>query len=108
MNLFLTESLLFNFFLLLFAGSSMSFDLAQKRIPNWLNLVGMLGGILLNAWKGTSQLSDSFFGVGVGVAILLVPFAFGWVGAGDVKLFGAVGAIFGLSWIPRLFLYASI
>ena len=108
MNLWFSESLIFNLFLVLFTGSSMGFDVAQRRIPNWLNVAGILGGILINVWKGTPQLFDSMCGLGAGLGILLIPFAFGWVGAGDVKLFGAVGFIFGLSWIPRLLLYSSV
>jgi prepilin peptidase CpaA len=108
MNLLLSENSIFSLFLVLFTGSSMTFDVAQRRIPNWLNIAGIVGGLVLNIWKGTPQLFESFLGFGLGVAILLIPFAFGWVGAGDVKLFGAVGAIFGLSWIPRLFFYSSV
>ncbi|HEY3302392.1 MAG TPA: prepilin peptidase [Candidatus Binatia bacterium] len=108
MNLLLNESLIFNFFVLLFTGSSMSFDVTQRRIPNWLNLAGIGGGMVLNLWKGAPQFFDSLLGCGAGVGILLIPFAFGWLGAGDVKFFGAVGAIFGLSWIPRLFFYSSV
>ncbi|HEY2987269.1 MAG TPA: prepilin peptidase, partial [Candidatus Binatia bacterium] len=108
MQLWLSESAIFNLFLVLFTGSSMGFDVAQRRIPNWLNLAGMLGGVLLNGWTGTPQLLNSLLGLGAGMALLLVPFAFGWLGAGDVKLFGAVGAIFGLSWIPRLCVYCTV
>jgi prepilin peptidase CpaA len=108
MVLAMNESLILSFSVVLFIGFSMGFDLAQRRIPNCLNFAGMAGGILFNIWKGTPQLFESLLGCGAGVAILLIPFAFGWVGAGDVKLFGAVGSIFGLSWIPRLFFYSSV
>ena len=108
MQVALGESSIFGCFLLVFMGSSMTFDVAQRRIPNWLNLAGIAGGVAFNVWRGTPQFLDSIWGLAAGLGVLLLPFALGWLGAGDVKLFGAVGAIFGLSWIPRLLFYSSI
>jgi prepilin peptidase CpaA len=39
---------------------------------------------------------------------LFIPFAFGWMGAGDVKLFAAVGALLGYTWLPRVFFYSCL
>jgi prepilin peptidase CpaA len=100
--------MIFNLFLLLFTALAIGFDVAQRRIPNWLNFAGMAGGVLLSAWVGTTELYGSLLGLCAGIGVLLIPFAFGWIGAGDVKLFGAIGAIFGLAWIPRLFFYSAI
>ena len=99
---------LFNLFLVLFTALAIGFDVAQRRIPNWLNFAGMAGGLLFSAWLGASELYGSLLGLAAGVGLQLVPFSFGWVGAGDVKLFGAIGAIFGLNWIPRLFVYSAL
>ena len=104
----LIHSIIFNLFLVLFTGLSIGFDVAQRRIPNWLNLVGIAGGILLSAISGGAQLYASVLGLFAGVAVFAVPFVFGWLGAGDVKFFGAIGAIFGLNWIPRLFFYSVL
>src|SRR5690349_11997476 len=99
---------MFNIFLVLFTALAISFDIAQRRIPNWLNFVGMAGGLLFSASLGASELYASLLGVAAGMGVLLIPFSLGWVGAGDVKFFGAIGAIFGLSWIPRLFVYSAL
>ena len=40
--------------------------------------------------------------------MLALPFAFGWIGAGDVKFFGVVGALLGISWLPRVFFYSAL
>ena len=43
-----------------------------------------------------------------GISALMVPFAFGWMGAGDVKFFAAIGALLGYKTLPRVFFYSCI
>ena len=62
----------------------------------------------LNATHGANQLLQSVVGLVAGIVILLLPFALGWIGAGDVKFFGVVGALFGVSWLPRVFFYSAL
>jgi prepilin peptidase CpaA len=104
----LNHGIIFNLFLVLFTALAVGFDIAQRRIPNWLNFAGMAGGLFFSASLGASQIYVSLLGLIAGVGLQLIPFYFGWIGAGDVKLFGAIGAIFGLSWIPRLFVYSAL
>ena len=76
-----------------------AFDLAQRRIPNGLPLLGVLMGLL---WHGiTSGGPGLVFSLeGIGLAALTLLF---WMaralGAGDVKLLGAVGALMGPSFL---------
>ena len=79
------------------------FDLKVRRIPNWLIGVGAFLGVVINGLAGTSQLFQSVAGFVVAIVVLLLPFALGWIGAGDVKLFGVIGALLGLRWLPRIF-----
>lgn len=51
---------------------------------------------------------QSILGFFVGIAALILPFAMGWIGAGDVKYFGVVGALLGVSWLPRVFFYSAL
>jgi prepilin peptidase CpaA len=100
--------LFFDLFLVLFVLVAAGFDVWQYRIPNWLNLAAVAAGLFLSALSGFPRLIDSLFGLGLGVAILFGPFAFGWLGAGDVKFLAAVGAILGVGWIPRVFFYSAL
>jgi prepilin peptidase CpaA len=87
---------------------SVFFDLRIRRIPNWLILIGLTDAIALNALRGLGPLSESVFGFVIGVAILIIPFALGWIGAGDVKYFGVVGAFLGVAWLPRVAFYTAL
>ena len=84
------------------------FDLRVRRIPNWLILFGLGAGLILNLYRGTSQFSYSAMGFLAGIGIFLVPFALGWLGAGDVKYCGVIGALLGVKWLPRILFYSAM
>ena len=90
------------------SGLSAFFDLKIRRIPNWLIAIGLICGVVLNALHGSHYFTQSILGFLIGVAVLFIPFAFGWIGAGDVKYFGVVGALLGASWLPRVFFYSAL
>lgn len=64
--------------------------------------------MVLNAIEGSNHLLNSMLGFLIGIGVLMVPFALGWIGAGDVKFFGVVGALLGVSWLPRVFFYSAL
>ena len=92
----------------LISSLSAFFDLKIRKIPNWLVLVGATSGIALNGFQGLNPLYQSIAGLVAGITVLLLPFALGWIGAGDVKFFGVVGALLGVSWLPRIFFYSAL
>jgi prepilin peptidase CpaA len=81
-------------------------DVLTRRIPNLLVLTGMLLGLLLNsifpagaglfsAPGGAIGFLVALEGAALGMAMLLPLYAFGAMGAGDVKLMAMVGAFLG-------------
>jgi prepilin peptidase CpaA len=86
--------------LMLVAMAALS-DLGARRIPNWLTVPGALCGFALQVWySGSSGAAHSLEGLPAGLAMFILLFIAGGIGAGDVKLFAAVGAFLG----PRLLL----
>jgi prepilin peptidase CpaA len=71
-------------------------DLRFHRIPNWLTLPTLLAAMLVSPWAGaTSGPLESALGAGLGFALLVGPYAFGGMGAGDVKALMVLGAWLG-------------
>ena len=75
-----------------------AFDVKSRRIPNFVTGPAFLAGLLLHSFfDGWHGLFSSFAaGLICGIAFLIFYLA-GGMGAGDVKLMAAVGALAGLS-----------
>ena len=101
-------NLVVNLALLTTIGLGGLFDIRERRIPNWVVLFGLTGGIALSGFQGSTQLIFSIVGFFAGILALMIPFAFGWMGAGDVKFFAAMGALLGYKPLPRVFFYSCI
>lgn len=80
--------------------------LRERRIPNQLVLTGIVAGVLLHtvlpdgngflvAWPGGVGPWQSLLGLVIGAAAMFPFYRMRAVGAGDVKLMAAVGAILG-------------
>ena len=81
-------------------GAALFLDLSQNRIPNYLTFPAIGWGLVFyTVTGGFSGLWFSLLGLLVGIAIFFIPFAMGGVGAGDVKLLGAVGALQGWQFV---------
>lgn len=84
-------------------------DLRQRKIYNYVVIPGTLAGVALHAIAGgTAELFLSLKGLGLGFGLLLIPFALGGFGAGDVKLLGAIGALKGTVFVFKVFLAAGL
>ncbi len=86
-----------------------AYDVRYRRIPNWLNMTGILAGIGLNAVVGAHVGGFAFAlkGLALGFGFYLALYALRAMGAGDVKLMGAVGAMVGWqNWLGIMLLTA--
>lgn len=91
------------------AALACAVDLRTRRIPNVLTFGAAAGGLLFHlATNGIAGGIESAAGWAVGAAVLFVPFALGGMGAGDVKLLGALGAWLGPSDALWLALYTGV
>ncbi|ADI02677.1 A24 family peptidase [Syntrophothermus lipocalidus] len=85
------------------------FDVRERRIPNWLVLTGVLTALGWHLYQGGfSGLVFSLKGLGLGLLLLMLPFAMGGMGAGDVKLLGMVGAFKGVVFVFNAFLWMAL
>jgi len=84
-------------------------DLRTRRIPQVLTFGGAAAGLLFHLITGGWTAGGaSLAGCAVGLVIFLIPFSLGGLGAGDVKLLGALGAWFGPSGALWVGVYTGI
>jgi prepilin peptidase CpaA len=84
-------------------------DIRFRKIPNWLTYPTMIMGIIYHTGiKGFNGFLFSVEGLGMGIAILIIPFLMGGMGAGDAKLMGAVGGLLGPKGVFIAFLFTAI
>jgi prepilin peptidase CpaA len=84
-------------------------DVRTMRIPNALTAGGTLAGLAYHtAIAGYSGLIYSGKGLIAGFGMLFVLYLVGALGAGDVKLFAAIGAAAGLPYVVQCLLYSVL
>ena len=91
------------------AAAGSVFDVKSRRIPNFITLPGFVFGLalhlILGGWR---QLLTSFAAGMICGLIFLVFYIAGGMGAGDVKLMAAMGAIGGLPHVVYLLSLTAI
>jgi prepilin peptidase CpaA len=94
-----------NVLLCLVIGVCVYWDLKSRRIPNFVTLPTIIIAPVLNGvFWGLPGLKSSLAGFFIGLAVLIIPFALGGMGGGDVKFLAAIGAMKGSPFI----LYAAV
>ena len=82
--------------LIIAMGISVTEDIRRQKIPNLVTFPAM---VLALAYHSFSWGLDGFIfsagGLAIGIGFFIIPYLMGGMGAGDAKLMGAVGAIFG-------------
>ena len=88
------------------------YDIRYRRIPNWVTAGGVVLGIAINAVIGESAGRGFLFaltGFGVGFGVYMALYILRAMGAGDVKLMAAVGALVGWkAWFGVFFVTAIV
>lgn len=81
-------------------------DIKERKILNTVTAPAAAAGLLYNCVAGglAAGLKTSLGGLLLGMGLLIIPFLMGGIGAGDVKLLGAIGALKG----PVFVLYAGL
>lgn len=84
-------------------------DTLFSKIPNLYNLLLLLFALGYHGYmKGMGGLQFALLGLLVGMALFLIPFIMGGMGAGDVKALAALGALLGPAAIFQVFIYTGI
>jgi prepilin peptidase CpaA len=86
----------FEFFLVPLAALVIYHDVRYRRIPNPFVLATLITGLLLNfTLGGLSGGLNSLSGCAFAFVLMFMLHVFGAMGAGDVKLFAAIGSVIG-------------
>ena len=92
-------------FLLPLAALITYYDVRYRRIPNAFVLATLVGGVAITLITGgLTGLYSSLGGCALAFVLMFMLHVFGAMGAGDVKLFAAIGAVTGASLVLPTFL----
>jgi prepilin peptidase CpaA len=84
-------------------------DVYKRRILNIITIPSILIAIVYyTVTLGVPGLIFSGKGFIVGLGLLLIPYLLGGMGAGDVKLMAAIGALMGTSFVFYSFIYTAL
>lgn len=84
-------------------------DLRSQKIYNAVLIPAVVAAFVFSyATGGLKGCFHSLQGLLLGMALLLIPFAQGGIGAGDVKLLGTIGAFKGPAFVLTTFLAGAI
>ena len=77
--------------MILLVSAAVVLDFKTWRIPNWLVLIGMETGIFVTIQREGWRMGgiQVVLGIVLPVALLFLLYQFGFLGAGDIKLFAA-------------------
>ncbi len=80
------------------------YDVRYRRIPNPFVLATLAGGVAINSiFGGLAGLYGSLAGCALAFTLMFLLHVFGAMGAGDVKLFAAIGAVTGAPLVLQTF-----
>lgn len=84
-------------------------DLKSRKIYNKVLfptlVIAFIGHFMISGWAGVGTAALGFL---LGLAILLIPFLLGGMGAGDVKLLAVIGALKGSTFVFTTAIYMAL
>jgi prepilin peptidase CpaA len=81
------------------------YDVRYRRIPNAFVLATLISGLIINTiYGGFNGMLASLGGCAIAFILMFILHVFGAMGAGDVKLFAAVGSLIGTQLVLPTFL----
>lgn len=84
-------------------------DIKERKILNIVTFPAILFGLIYHSiLNGMSGIAYSGLGFLLGFGLLLVPFLLGGMGAGDVKLMAAIGALTGMNFTLQAFVFIAL
>jgi len=90
-------------------GTGAAIDMWTRRVPNPLTMgLATIGVVFAACGISGLTLGASLLGLALGLVLMLPGHVIGATGAGDVKLFAAVGAIIGPAHIVTAFFYTAL
>jgi prepilin peptidase CpaA len=90
-------------------GASALVDLRTRRVPNALTLgISIVGLTLATGSWGRVTLASALIGCAVALLLMMPGHLIGATGAGDVKLFAALGTLVGPQTVLAAFFYTAI
>lgn len=98
-----------NILLFVIAAGAIVTDLREKKIKNkWVFCGGILGLLVKSYCDGIMGFFSSFWGILIPILVLWGAFCMRQIGAGDVKLFSALGSLLGMENILECMMVAMI
>lgn len=99
-----------NILLIFTAVTGGIYDLTCRKIPNWLTFGSFFLALSFNLlfFKTIDSIFNCLLGFVLGLALLIIPYILGGMGAGDVKFLAAIGSLVGVRDVVSIFLYSAV
>jgi prepilin peptidase CpaA len=98
-----------NYFLVTLLALCAASDVRSNKIPNIVTVPFAISAVALHSFtNGLDGFLFSTAGMATGIALLVLPYIMGGMGAGDVKLMGAVGSFLGAKAVLGAFLFIAL